>query len=270
MTFLGIQFNSAKMTMEVTPDRLMEITQELAHWSMKKKATKKEIQSLAGKLQFIAKCCKHSRSFMSRILATLKGLKRNSHHIYLNSEFHKDVSWWRLMLPHFNSVSIILTEPWSDPDSVIATDACLQAGGGIFNNRYFTYKFPVELLDKVSGINQLECITIIIALKLWGPELKGKRFVINCDNATSVSVLNSGRAHEEFLQCCAREMAFLACKFEFEYKVVHIAGIDNRLPDFLSRSYSDEKYLRLFHEATNNSWKQEYLKNDCWKFSCLW
>ena len=48
MTFLGIIFNSSKMTMEVTEDLIVDIQEELKNWAMKRKAMKKDIQSLAG------------------------------------------------------------------------------------------------------------------------------------------------------------------------------------------------------------------------------
>ena len=76
MTFLGISFDSKELTMSVTPDRIKEIRAELSDWlePIRKYATKRQIQSLAGKLQFIAKCCKPGRCFMFRIFSALKKL----------------------------------------------------------------------------------------------------------------------------------------------------------------------------------------------------
>jgi hypothetical protein len=270
MTFLGISFNSKKMTMEVTKERLADIQAELQLWSSRRKASKTEIQSLAGKLQFIAKCCKYGRCFMSRILAALKGLKRSSHRLYLNEAFRKDVNWWRLMLPHFNAVSIIKTEPWSSPDDVIATDACLRGGGGTFKDRFFTFSFPMELQQLATGISQLEALTVMVALKLWGDKLRGLRLTVLCDNSATVSVINTGRAWEPFLQACAREIVFLACKCEFELKAVHIRGVDNRLPDYLSRACLDPKYMDKFWAASDVKWIKEDVDLDIWKFSCPW
>ena len=48
-------------------------------------------------------------------------------------------------------------------------------------------------------------------------------------------MLNSGRSRDKMLQCCLREICFLAAQGEFEVRAVHIAGVDNRLPDLLSR-----------------------------------
>ena len=270
MTFLGISFNSSTMTMEVTKERLIEIDDELKKWTSKKKATKQEIQSLAGKLQFIAKCCKPGQCFMARILATLKNLKRQSHKVYLNEEFRKGVWWWINFLPHFKSTSIIKTVSWSEPDEVFAKDACLKGGGGTYKNRYFSLSFPEEFLGNITGISQLEAIMVIMAIKLWSDQLHGRKFIIKCDNDATVSVVNTGRATDIFLQHCAREITFLAFKHEFEIKAIHIPGVDNRLPDWLTRACLHSRYMKKFRVTTDDSWIRDTVEDDMLKFSCTW
>ena len=49
MTFVGVLFNTEKMTIEVTLDRLKEIRALIQFWLNKKFASLKEIQSLLGK-----------------------------------------------------------------------------------------------------------------------------------------------------------------------------------------------------------------------------
>ena len=270
MTFLGVLFNSDRLTMEVTKDRLDELDSELSLWLQKKKATKQEIQSLAGKLQFVAKCCKPGRCFMARILSTLKKLKRATHYAHLGVEFRKDIRWWYNFLPHFHRTSVIKVADWEQVDSVVATDACLQGAGGTFENRYFKYTFPEELKGLVGGINQLEAVGIIIALKLWGQFLKGRKLVVKCDNFTTVSVVNKGRAKEKFLQCCAREITFLACVHQFEIRAIHIPGVTNILPDKLSRAAIDNKYYLQFLESVDSTWHEDIVPVGSWKFTCQW
>ncbi len=190
---------------------------------------------------------------------------------YLNAEFKKDVQWWIHFLPHFHTVSMIKTAPWSDIDKVIATDSCMKGGGGTFGKRYFAFKFPERFLQGISGISQLEATVVVIALKLWGPELQGMRFTIHCDNEATVYVVNSGRSSEEYLQKCAREIAFLACKFQFELKARHIAGVNNRLPDILSRCAIDDRFMAKFLNLTCHSWTRDYFDvDDLLGFSCPW
>ena len=56
--FLGITLDSESMTMEIPQDKLTDITQELHSWLYRTTATRKEVESLVGKLQFMGKCIK--------------------------------------------------------------------------------------------------------------------------------------------------------------------------------------------------------------------
>ena len=74
-------------------DRVVEICSILSKWLHKKSATKRELQSLIEKLQFVGKCIKPSRIIISRILVLFGGLKHSNHMVRLNTEFIKDIKW---------------------------------------------------------------------------------------------------------------------------------------------------------------------------------
>ena len=74
MIFIGILFNTVKMTIEVTPERLQEIKFLLNTWLNRETAFLKEVQSLLGKLNFIAACVRPGRIFISRMLKLLRAL----------------------------------------------------------------------------------------------------------------------------------------------------------------------------------------------------
>ncbi len=56
MSFLGVGYDVPSMTLFITPDWLQEILELLHNWTHKAEASRKELQSLVGKLQFVAKC----------------------------------------------------------------------------------------------------------------------------------------------------------------------------------------------------------------------
>ena len=151
-------------------------------------------------------------------------------------------------MPLYNGVSMMALENWSLPDEVFATDACLTGCGGWFCERqeFFHSRFPEWVLQANLSINALELLTVMVAVKVWGRHWRGKRIVIHCDNEVSVMVLNTGRARNEFLQSCLREIEFTAARFEFELRANHIAGIENRIPDALSRWHEGERYKDQF------------------------
>ena len=72
MTFLGVIFDSDKMMLEVTLDRVKEISLLVEDWLRKKKASLKELQSILGKLHFISGCVRPGRIFVSRLLNWLR------------------------------------------------------------------------------------------------------------------------------------------------------------------------------------------------------
>ena len=68
ITYLGVQFNSLTMQMSVPPEKLTEVKTEICRWVRKSTISKKELQSLLGKLFWVARVVKYARAFMGRLL----------------------------------------------------------------------------------------------------------------------------------------------------------------------------------------------------------
>ena len=100
MTCLGVELNTLDFTLSVDSARLVEIESLLYAWLHKRTKRKSSLQSLVGKLIFV----RQSRVFIARILRLLRSVKFNHHHINLNSEFGKDLQWWRRFLRVYNGV----------------------------------------------------------------------------------------------------------------------------------------------------------------------
>ena len=67
MTFLGILFDTVSMVMEVTPERLQEISNEVEMCLVKQSTSKHELHVLLGKLHFITKCVRQGRICVSAV-----------------------------------------------------------------------------------------------------------------------------------------------------------------------------------------------------------
>ena len=91
-----------------------------------------------------------------------------------------------------------------------------------------------------------------------------------CDNITSVTVINTGKSRDTFLQCCLRELCYIAAIYEFEIRAVHLAGTDNRLPDYLSRWHTSDKFAALFYNAVSGSLEEFSAEEHLFKFSHKW
>ena len=164
-------------------------------------------------------------------------------------------------------------ERWSLPDEVVATDACLSGCGAWFDTQseHFHAEFPEEIKMLNLSINALELLTVVVAAKVWGKKWRGMRIAIRCDNETSVTVMNTSRAYNSFLLGCLRELEFVAAKWEFEMKAVHIPGVENRIPDALCHWELGEEHRLRFREVTEGLGPKEiYVYPGLFKFMHDW
>ena len=224
LEFLGITFDTDKMTMEISLEKMQEIKQELDIWLHNDTASRREVESIIGKLQFMAKCVKAGRIFLSRLINWIKQMDRKSKY-RIPLEARKDIACWGRMAQEYNGISIIWMHKEPLIDQVITTDACLTGYGGITRNQYFRERFPPQLKGK--NIAYLEILAVMVALRIWGRELRGRYFWIHVDNEAVASVLNTGASRNPLLQNILREIALISAKNEFVIKAKYIAGVDN-------------------------------------------
>ena len=178
MEFLGITLDTVKLTLEVTPERVTEISLLVEAWLRKKKASLHDLQSLLGKLHFVSTCVRPGRIFVSRLLNWLRqafpsNIVGSGHKIFrkIPKEVHKDLLWWHRFLPFYNGVSMMFLEDWTAPDEIFSSDSCLDGFGAVSSNQFFHSRFPSFITQNQLHINSLELLAVVIAVKLWGGEI---------------------------------------------------------------------------------------------------
>ncbi len=249
MEFLGVEFDTVELEMRVTPARLAEAAQITKLWLSKKSTTRKELESLLGKLLFISKCVRPGRLFVARLLEFLRSVPKGRRRVTIPCEIKRDIKWWDEFLASYNGVSIMGDLNWSSPDSVFASDACLSGAGACSSEEYWHTEFPSEVLSLETHINVLELWAVTVAAKIWSAQWKGLRIQILCDNSATVSVINSGRCKDKLMLKILRELLYIAAVGEFEVRAEHIPGVLNRIPDNLSRWHLDQKHVEAFRNC---------------------
>ena len=270
LTVLGVQFDSDRMVIEVTPDRMSSILAELHTWLSRAYATKREFQSLLGKLSFVSKCVRPARVFVNRLLVAVRNNLPNSARITVSGDIKRDIYWWFRFLPKYNGVSMIVSEEWSVPDGVISTYACLSGCGGVCGESFFHAVFPEFIQEQKLHINALEILALLVAIKVWSVCLHGKRVRILCDNEATCIVINTGDTRDSFMQAAVREFIFLQSTFDFEVRADHIAGVDNRLADSLSRWHLDGIYKERFIRDGGRGMTESMVDPSLFAFTCDW
>ena len=82
ITLLGIVLDSAK----VNPEKF-------ARWRTRKSCTKRELQSLAGHLNYACKVIRPACRFLWRVFGLLSQFHKRDHMIRLNAAFRVDLEW---------------------------------------------------------------------------------------------------------------------------------------------------------------------------------
>ena len=108
ITFLGIEIDSLEMCLRLPDEKLHQVRQELACFQGRKRASKKQLQSLAGQLNFCASVVYGGRVYSRRIIDTINMLKASDHKIKLSGGIRADITWCQSFMASFNGRSLLL------------------------------------------------------------------------------------------------------------------------------------------------------------------
>ena len=167
ITFLGIEIDSLAMCLRLPDDKLVQIREELDRFRGRKRASRKQLQSLAGKLNFCGSVVYGGRVFSRRIIETINLLKADNHKIRLSGSIRADISWWQSFISDFNGRSLLLDH---QPINSVFTDSCQQAAGGIFDGDWFYCNWALDWpLVANLHINSKEVLAVFLAVCRWAP-----------------------------------------------------------------------------------------------------
>ena len=219
---------------------LADITKVCSLWQGKISCTRKELQSLLGRLLNISKCVKASRFFLNRMLEVLQNMGEEKF-TELNLDFFQDLNWFSKFLTKFNGTAFFDHRPIK---ASVELDACLTGMGGCWNSQ--VYSVPIERNYKNFTIVHLEMLNLLVAMRLWADHWSSQKVVLFCDNQAVISVLNNGRTNDRTLTAIARNIQMIAAIKDINLNVVHILGKNNTVADLLSRwDITPDNYQKL-------------------------
>lgn len=235
--WLGYTIDSRNMTVSIPKEKMQDFVKECTSWLNKRKASKTAIQSLVGKMNFIANCVTQGRRFMSRVLAALRAMGEREW-TTLCEDFRLDIKWFVSYAKHANGVSLI--EPIR-VEVEIECDSSLSGGGGVAGQVCYKWKYSSSHVKRFKKIHELEAVNTVVAFKTLVPAVapRGAHIIIQTDNSSSAHALESGRTRDATLAACARELWLLAAYSDQTVSIQHKPGVLIPLSDALSRYYED-------------------------------
>ena len=281
MTYLGVCFDTVSMTMSVPPDKVTEIKSEIKLWTRRSVISKKELQSLLGKLFWVSKVVQHSRPFMGRLLNQLRDMAtvKDNKKVKLLEESKKDILWWRQYLDKFNGINMIVNEdpiPLSiaemldSPYEVCAGDATPTGGGAWHGSEYWCGDLPTYLQDPKVPIHIKEFWVLIVSSKVWGDTWTGRVMVIYCDNDSVCDTVTNKKPRDPTLLSLLREFLFVVVTKKFYPVVRKICTKENNLADHISRRFDEESATKIFASSGLHNMIRIKPKADYFNLSAPW
>ena len=231
---LGIEVDTVNSTLSIPQQKLTEILTVCQQWENKTQYTRRDLQSLLGSLLYIAKCVRYSRNFLNRMLDLLRQTHKENI-INLTPEFIRDLVWFLKFAPKFNGTSFF---NHAQVYAKIELDASLEGLGAYFNDQI--YAIPLVRGYNHFHIVQLEMLNVLVAIRVWANQWRGKTIVIACDNQAVVLVINTGKTKDVVLSAIARNIAMEVALADINLRLSHILGKNNIVADSLSRYYTSD------------------------------
>ena len=263
--FLGILLDGNNHLLAVPVEKREKALRLLNNFIDKHKATVKQIQSLAGLLNFLGKAIVPGRAFTRRMYVQFQGFlvskadeSRNGfekrlkphHHISLDAEFRTDCKVWMEFL---SSEDHTICRPFTDLAQVrqatvlnFYSDAAKSENlgfGCIFNEQWAFGRWGDFISKCDPSIEYLELFGLVIAVFIWSEQLANNRSVVFCDNQAVVTMVNDTTSSCKNCMVLIRLLTLRCLKFNMRIFARWVKGSENQFSDALSRL----QFKRFWH-----------------------
>lgn len=241
--FLGITIDSRVCSASLSSEKVKSLLEKLKTFESKRRASKKQLQSLVGSLNWATQVIRGGRFFLHRILESMNNLREQHHKCKLSADFMKDLKWWIEYLSVFNG--IVYTRDTSTVP--LHSDAC-GLGGGVFTQgmwRYFNFESDLPEY-RHHHINYKEVITAVKGVIWFAPLLQGKEVLVITDSTVAKAIINKGRSKNKTINIALREMFWVTESFNIKVRAIHLPGVLNQIPDSISRLHEVGQIPKLY------------------------
>ena len=94
-------------------------------------------------------------------------------------------------------------------------------------------------------INIKELAAVLVAVDRWKLQLRKKHLVVYMDNMAAIAMINKGSSRHPMALKLLKQLAASALMNDFTIEAVHIPGLENELPDAISRLHQPDQIQRF-------------------------
>ena len=280
MVFLGILLDGRKQILAIPEEKRLKALNQLCALVDRKKATVKELESLAGLLNFLHKAIVPGRAFTCRMYSKFSGKNlKQYHHTRLDGEFKADCKMWISFLCKNDAASLYrpyvdFTESLTAETLDMVTDVVkgINLGmGGVFATKWFYAKWEpkyIEMFDP--SIEYLELLGLCTAVYIWTPAIRNKRIILFCDNQSVVSIVNNSSSSCRNCMHLVRLLVRRCMDFNCRVFAKWVKGSLNVRSDLLSRQKISKFKWLTAKDGRKAEDLPEELPGELWPASRIW
>ena len=128
LTCLGVCIDIGKNTLSIDNQKIEAIYEHCVNTTHRKTISRRQLQSLSGKLLYLHNCVRPARAFANRILAIFRQNQHNQK-FPVSAEMNQDIQWFLQFLPKFNGVTILKKNPIKEPHTLHIHSSLTDLGG---------------------------------------------------------------------------------------------------------------------------------------------
>lgn len=256
VAYLGTVLDSLKQTVSIDRIRLKLDLDEVVQLLESRKATKVQIQSLAGRLEWIASVMNEGRAFVSSLHSAAGWARRPTSpiHVEEGSLLLSDLKWWKRRLEEALDGGDV---PWSRiyrqyPVKVLRSfsDAsgskgfAITCAGHVLQGTWSEPEAQADSSGQVVDIASQELLPLLLALRHFPDDLSDSVLVFSTDNAATALAINKGASTAPVLGPLLREIMSKAAAIRCTIIGDHVPREFNIFNDALSKEVPYELALQ--------------------------
>ena len=232
VTFLGVNIDSVAGELSLKPDKLQEVLAIIRDFQRRRRASRKQLERLAGKLIWASHVTPRGRSHVKSVYSLISTLRLPGHKGLL-VPIQWDLTWWATWLSTGRNRRCI----WPSQTTLdVYSDACPLAGGAFCHGDWLYSQWASDCPKLMPHhINTKELAAIVLAALRWRYKWQDHHIIVHTDSTVTQGIINKGSARNMTCLFLLQLLGSLAIDFNFTISAVHIPGKINELADTISR-----------------------------------
>ena len=239
LDFLGVEINAVERTLSIRADRVEIERQRLEEaLSHPQGPMRKEVEMLAGRLNWLVTVCPRGRPFVSGVYAMLGGGGHPLARMQWPEETRRDLEWWLKILESGAASDRGLWTRMYEADACEVvrgiSDASPGWGFGVVSSRGVLQGRWGRSFS-TGDSTYLELLALWGYLHFMGNRLGGTVFLFTTDNSSTALAINKGTAPDVRLRLVLKAVAAVADECRCVVVADHVVRRYMSVPDALSR-----------------------------------